>query len=103
VLRDAPRRRRGARGGAGRRDPPPVEPLPHGGGRPRCRGRRRRGARPRPARALKTIVYLHGFISSPRSKKAVMLGDYLRNCVAGVEYVVPELHHRPARAFEALL
>jgi predicted esterase YcpF (UPF0227 family) len=47
---------------------------------------------------LKTIVYLHGFISSPRSKKAVMLGDYLRNVVSGIEYVVPEMHHRPARA-----
>ena len=32
-----------------------------------------------------------------------MLGDYVRNCVDGVAYVVPELHHRPARAFEALL
>jgi predicted esterase YcpF (UPF0227 family) len=47
---------------------------------------------------LKTIVYLHGFISSPRSKKAVMLGDYLRNVATGVDYVVPEMHHRPARA-----
>jgi uncharacterized protein len=52
---------------------------------------------------VRTIVYLHGFISSPQSKKAVMLGDYVRNCVAGVAYVVPALHHRPARAFEALL
>jgi predicted esterase YcpF (UPF0227 family) len=49
---------------------------------------------------LKTIVYLHGFISSPRSKKAVMLGDYLRNVVSGIDYVVPELHHRPARAID---
>jgi predicted esterase YcpF (UPF0227 family) len=47
---------------------------------------------------LKTIVYLHGFISSPRSKKAVMLGDYLRNVVSGIDYVVPQMHHRPARA-----
>jgi len=47
---------------------------------------------------LKTIVYLHGFISSPRSKKAVMLGDYLRD--SGIRYVVPEMHHRPARAIE---
>jgi hypothetical protein len=45
-------------------------------------------------------VYLHGFISSPRSKKAVMLGDYLRNVAGGIEYAVPELHHRPARAIE---
>jgi len=48
-------------------------------------------------------VYLHGFISSPQSKKAVMLGDYARNCVEGLAYVVPALHDRPARAFEAIL
>ena len=44
------------------------------------------------------IVYLHGFISSPQSKKAVMLGDYVKNCVTGIEYLVPALHHRPKRA-----
>ena len=27
-----------------------------------------------------------------------MLGDYLANVVGGIEYRVPELHHRPARA-----
>jgi predicted esterase YcpF (UPF0227 family) len=47
---------------------------------------------------LKTLVYLHGFVSSPQSKKAVLLGDYLRNVATGVAYVVPEMHHRPARA-----
>jgi uncharacterized protein len=47
---------------------------------------------------LKSIVYLHGFISSPLSKKAVMLGDYLRSQPGDVDYVVPELHHRPAQA-----
>ena len=47
---------------------------------------------------MKAIVYLHGFISSPRSRKAVMLGDYLRSQAADVAYVVPELHHRPAQA-----
>ena len=52
---------------------------------------------------MPTIVYLHGFISSPRSRKAVMLGDYLRNCVTGVGYAVPELHHRPARAFAQVM
>ena len=46
----------------------------------------------------KAIVYLHGFVSSPRSRKATMLGDYVRNCVSGIDYVVPELNHRPARA-----
>ena len=29
-----------------------------------------------------------------------MLGDYVRNCVTGVDYVVPELHHRAAIAVE---
>jgi predicted esterase YcpF (UPF0227 family) len=47
---------------------------------------------------LKTLVYLHGFISSPQSKKAVMLGDYLRNVATGIAYVVPQMHHRPSRA-----
>jgi len=51
---------------------------------------------------LKTIVYLHGFVSSPQSKKAVMLGDYVKNCVAGIDYRVPELHHRPRRAIEQI-
>jgi predicted esterase YcpF (UPF0227 family) len=45
-----------------------------------------------------TIVYLHGFISSPASRKAVMLGDYLRTQAPEVGYVVPALHHRPAQA-----
>jgi len=47
---------------------------------------------------LKTIVYLHGFTSSPASRKAVMLGDYLRAQAPGIEFRVPELHHRPAQA-----
>ncbi|MGZ5032039.1 MAG: YqiA/YcfP family alpha/beta fold hydrolase [Usitatibacter sp.] len=49
---------------------------------------------------MKTIAYLHGFISSPQSKKAVMMGDYVTHCVSGVDYRVPELHHRPKRAIE---
>jgi uncharacterized protein len=47
---------------------------------------------------LKTLIYLHGFVSSPHSKKAVMLGDYLRSQVPQIEYCVPELHHRPVQA-----
>jgi predicted esterase YcpF (UPF0227 family) len=47
---------------------------------------------------LKTLIYLHGFISSPRSRKAVMLGDYMRSQCPRIEYLVPELHHRPAQA-----
>ncbi len=52
---------------------------------------------------MRTIVYLHGFISSPQSRKAVMLGDYVRNCVSGIGYEVPVLDHRPRRAFEEVL
>ena len=52
---------------------------------------------------MKVLVYLHGFVSSPQSRKAQMLGDYVRDCVAGVEYRVPELHHRPSRAMEQAL
>lgn len=29
-----------------------------------------------------------------------MLGDYVTRCVTGLRYVVPALHHRPARAIE---
>jgi len=47
---------------------------------------------------LKTLVYLHGFVSSPQSRKAVMLGDYVRRCMTGLDYRVPELHHRPKQA-----
>lgn len=47
---------------------------------------------------MKTLIYLHGFISSPASRKAVMLGDYVRGQAPGLQYVVPALHHRPARA-----
>jgi predicted esterase YcpF (UPF0227 family) len=52
---------------------------------------------------LKTILYLHGFISSPASKKAVMLGDYLRGQAPDIGYRVPGLHHRPAQAIAQVL
>lgn len=31
-----------------------------------------------------------------------MLGDYVSRCVGGIDYRVPELHHRPARALEQI-
>jgi uncharacterized protein len=52
---------------------------------------------------VKTVVYLHGFISAPQSRKAMTLGDYLRNCVEGIAYAVPALHHRPAKAVAQVL
>jgi predicted esterase YcpF (UPF0227 family) len=45
-------------------------------------------------------VYLHGFISSPASRKAMMLGDYVRGCVSGLDYRVPALHERPKQAMD---
>lgn len=51
---------------------------------------------------MKSIVYLHGFISSPQSRKAVMLGDYVRNIAGDLRYEVPALHHRPALAVAAV-
>ena len=48
-------------------------------------------------------MYLHGFISSPQSRKATVMGDYVRNYGEGLGYRVPELHHRPSRALEQVL
>src|SRR5207253_3468665 len=62
-------------------------------------GRAASGSEPSTAATqLRTIVYLHGFISSPQSRKAVMLGDYLRQCIGDIGYRVPQLHHRPVHA-----
>lgn len=47
---------------------------------------------------MKTLIYLHGFTSSPASRKAGMLGDYIRGQAPDLRYVVPALHHRPAQA-----
>ncbi len=47
---------------------------------------------------MKTIVYLHGFVSAPQSRKATLLGDYVTRCVDGIAYRVPALHHRPSQA-----
>jgi predicted esterase YcpF (UPF0227 family) len=48
-------------------------------------------------------VYLHGFISSPASRKAVMLGDYVANYAAGLGCRVPVLGDRPAVGLQQAL
>lgn len=48
-------------------------------------------------------MYLHGFISSPQSRKAVMLGDFVRGYAAGLDYRVPLLHHRPEQAMAQVM
>jgi uncharacterized protein len=53
---------------------------------------------------LKRIVYLHGFNSSPASKKANQLLAWLAARGMADAFAAPHLHHRPARAmreFEA--
>lgn len=52
---------------------------------------------------MKTILYLHGFISAPASRKARLLGDYLRTQAPEIAYRVPALHHRPAQALSQVL
>jgi hypothetical protein len=49
---------------------------------------------------VKTLVYLHGFLSSPASAKARRLGEYLLDHAPAVRYAVPQLHHDPRRAVE---
>ena len=49
---------------------------------------------------MKTLLYLHGFLSSPASAKATRLADHLRGQAPGVHLVVPQLSHDPRRAID---
>ena len=44
------------------------------------------------------LVYLHGFNSTPQSKKATMLRAFLESRGLGDRYLCPALSHRPADA-----
>ena len=48
-------------------------------------------------------MYLHGFISAPQSRKALVLGDYVRNYAPDLVLAVPKLHHRPSVAIGEVL
>jgi predicted esterase YcpF (UPF0227 family) len=48
------------------------------------------------------IVYLHGFNSSPRSQKAQLLGEYLREHGRGVRFVCPALSPMPQEAISTV-
>lgn len=55
---------------------------------------------------MRPIVYLHGFNSSPDSKKTSALKRYLDSIGQGARYHCPKLSHRPAEAMadvEALI
>jgi len=47
------------------------------------------------------IIYLHGFLSSPHSAKARLVGDYLRARAPRFDYVVPALPEEPGYALAA--
>ncbi len=46
-----------------------------------------------------TLIYLHGFNSSPHSRKACQLGDYLAAERPDIRYRVPQLPSTPAAAW----
>lgn len=46
------------------------------------------------------LIYLHGFLSSPRSHKAQLLGAYLQQRHPSVVYRVPALPEEPGAALE---
>jgi uncharacterized protein len=47
------------------------------------------------------IIYLHGFLSSPKSAKARLVGAYLQAQHSEIVYSVPALPEEPARAIAA--
>jgi len=48
-----------------------------------------------------TFIYLHGFLSSPKSAKAQQLAAYLGEHHRDIEYVVPALAETPQHAYTA--
>ena len=46
-----------------------------------------------------TLIYIHGFLSSPQSFKAQILGDYIAAQHPDIEYIVPGLSNNPGEAY----
>jgi predicted esterase YcpF (UPF0227 family) len=51
---------------------------------------------------MRTIVYIHGFRSSSKSRKATQLDEYLRVRHPDVRYLAPDLNFRPTQAISQL-
>lgn len=49
------------------------------------------------------VIYLHGFLSSPKSVKAQLTIDYVKEHFPDLEFVVPQLSNYPDQARDALL
>lgn len=52
---------------------------------------------------MTTLIYLHGFLSSPQSSKALLTKDWLHNHYPAINYACPALSSYPAEAKAQLL
>ncbi len=46
---------------------------------------------------MKTLIYLHGFLSSARSQKALEVAEYIATSNTPVEFICPQLEDHPAQ------
>ena len=49
-----------------------------------------------------TVIYIHGFLSSPQSHKAQLAADYFKRHHPDIRFLVPDMPNHPAGAFARL-